>query len=661
PNFRDLDSDNDGINDVREAGGLTDANGDGKADGTDADGDGMIDNPQGHPVDTDGDGVRDFLDLDSDNDGVSDLVEGGQPGIVDADGDGVADGPDADHDGIVDSADGNDAGFGDAGDPPPANPDGDGLPSYLDRDSDGDGIDDIDEAGLGDLDHNNDGKIDNPTDLDHDGVPDVIDNDDAGFGGLPNAYGDDDGDGISNGAEGNGAVDTDGDGIPDSADADSDGDGIPDSVEGNGDADNDGIPDRRERDADGDGIDDVIEAGGVDVNHDGKADGVDADGDGIPASADPDEGGTALPTPDTDGDGTPNYRDADDDGDGVPTADEGADPNGDGNPSDAIDTDHDGTPNYLDDDDDGDGISTADEGTGDRDRDGVPDYLDFDPTGYFYDEVSGAIVPGGLVTISGPGPVTVIDDGSSGFYQFIGTVAGVYNLSITYPPGWIPSATCQNQDPPSFDPTGGPNPTSLGAGENGSTGFLTSNSCTAFYRSFDLTPGDPLVINNNIPLRVQQPTAVQMVAYTVKATADGTVDIDWETATELEVLGFNLYRRSLADGGEIKANGALIPATGSAAAGNRYHANDEPGAGRFYYRLAVVQADGESDSFGPTHVTVVRPPEPIRIFLPYLVKPEPPAQSAAPAAFGRRARAGGARSVAVADRTEGRAAARLAH
>ena len=38
--------------------------------------------------------------------------------------------------------------------------DGDGIPDYLDIDSDNDGIYDVDESGNGDLDTNNDGVID---------------------------------------------------------------------------------------------------------------------------------------------------------------------------------------------------------------------------------------------------------------------------------------------------------------------------------------------------------------------------------------------------------------------------------------------------------------------------------------------------------------------
>ena len=84
PNYLDLDSDNDGIPDVIEGGdGDLDTNGDGMIDEndtgfTDDDEDGMADASEDTPQpDTDGDGKPDFLDIDSDNDGIFDVFEGG--------------------------------------------------------------------------------------------------------------------------------------------------------------------------------------------------------------------------------------------------------------------------------------------------------------------------------------------------------------------------------------------------------------------------------------------------------------------------------------------------------------------------------------------------------------------------------------------------------
>ncbi|MEJ5312433.1 MAG: Ig-like domain-containing protein, partial [Anaerolineae bacterium] len=405
PDHRDLDSDNDGINDVHEAGG------------TDADGDGMHDGAQGAlttPPDTDGDGQPDYVDLDSDNDAISDLVEGGS-GATDADNDGVADGPDADGDGIVDSADDNDALFGEDNDAGPQDTDTDGNPDYLDLDSDGDGTDDIDEpGGNSGLDGNNDGRIDDATDNDNDGIADIIDEDDDNFGGL-------------------GDIDTDGDGIPNAQDIDDDNDGIPDSVEianapaNGGDTDGDGIPDHLDLDSDNDGINDVHEAGGTDADGDGMHDGT--------------QGELTTP-PDTDGDGQEDYIDLDSDNDSISDLVEGGsgaidrnhdgvadgpDADGDGivdsaDDNDALfgedndagpqDTDNDGDPDYVDPDSDGDGTDDIDEaGNGDLDADNDGD-ID-DPTDADDDGIADVIDDddnnfGGLGTdTTAPAPVTV--------------------------------------------------------------------------------------------------------------------------------------------------------------------------------------------------------------------------------------------------------------
>ncbi|MDP8287344.1 MAG: choice-of-anchor D domain-containing protein [Candidatus Electryonea clarkiae] len=155
----------------------------------------------------------------------------------------------------------------------------------------------------------------------------------------------------------------------------------------------------------------------------------------------------------------------------------------------------------VENDTDIDGVIDNVEGGGDRDGDGVQNYLDYDPTGYFYDEATGAIISGGLVSASGPGAITTFETGASGFYQFAtdGT-AGVYTMVVTLPPGYNWSTTCLQGDPPAYDPTGQPDPDMLGAGENGTTGFLTSNACATFYFTMDLASGDPFIINNNFPL-----------------------------------------------------------------------------------------------------------------------------------------------------------------
>ncbi|MBL9114390.1 MAG: HYR domain-containing protein [Verrucomicrobiaceae bacterium] len=189
---KDFDSDNDGINDVREA-ALADADGDGEADGA-VGPTGIIAGAPSSEEDSDSDLVGDQRDLDADNDGVTDLVESGNSTAIlaDTNGDGTLNTKDvgvtdADVDGLASVVDGLATG-GDALDAAPANTDADAFPNFLDLDSDNDATWDLEAAGhdAGLIDVNDDGQIDAGmiADADNDGLPDVIDDDDAEFGGA---------------------------------------------------------------------------------------------------------------------------------------------------------------------------------------------------------------------------------------------------------------------------------------------------------------------------------------------------------------------------------------------------------------------------------------------------------------------------------------------
>ena len=210
PDYLDIDSDNDGIYDVDESGnGDLDTNNDGVIDANDngfadTNNNGMADDAESTiPLDTDGDGLANHLDLDSDNDGIYDVDEGG-------DGD-----QDTNNDGVVDT---NDVGFSDNDNDGmadgtettrPPDSDNDGYMDYVDLDADNDGIYDVVEGGDGDQDTNGDG---------------MIDNNDTGFTDTNN-------NGMADNTESTPAPDTDNNMVPDYMDLDSDGDGCTDVVE----------------------------------------------------------------------------------------------------------------------------------------------------------------------------------------------------------------------------------------------------------------------------------------------------------------------------------------------------------------------------------------------------------------------------------------------
>ncbi|MEM6829376.1 MAG: hypothetical protein AAF551_02595, partial [Bacteroidota bacterium] len=197
---RDLDSDNDGIGDLYESGAEDDADVSTIAATLDSNNDGIIDgaisvgtngyadiletavdnNTKSFTVsNADLSGPADFRDLDSDNNGISDLVESGRSTAVDTDDDGIFEGTDADEDGVPDEIDSDNTSFGSVLDALDRNADGE--PDFRDLDNDGDGIEDVDEVNLTDT-TPDDGRLDGTTDADTDGVLSGRDNDEAVFG-----------------------------------------------------------------------------------------------------------------------------------------------------------------------------------------------------------------------------------------------------------------------------------------------------------------------------------------------------------------------------------------------------------------------------------------------------------------------------------------------
>lgn len=382
-NRLDLDSDNDGIPDIIEGGG-SDSDGDGKVQlisgttfllydstgvGQDTLPDGWADGEIYKDIDSDGDGIPDFLDRDSDNDGMYDLeeVEGtGTDGALDSmptpeqmgwnndttqgiilnidlyrdlDRDSIPErlDIDADNDGIpniVEEGQPDDAGrisinpidaIDDYGvvqtkmTGQPADSDNDGTPNFMDLDSDNDGIPDVSEGPVWD-------STQAPL---------------RALGVMDTTIFDDNDDGLSDRIVITAALDSDGDSIPDFLDLDSDNDGIfdiaeegwrvidtletdgqvkdfmnirqgwdtRDSLLGNFDSDRDKVPDRLDLDSDNDGIPDVLEAG---IEADISGGRINSPVDSMGASA-----LVTITPPDSDGDGVMDYLDIDSDQDGL--------------------------------------------------------------------------------------------------------------------------------------------------------------------------------------------------------------------------------------------------------------------------------------------------------------------------------------------------------
>jgi hypothetical protein len=92
---------------------------------------------------------------------------------------------------------------------------------------------------------------------------------------------------------------------------------------------------------------------------------------------------------------------------------------------------------------------------------------------------------------------------------------------------------------------------------------------------------------------VGTPTAVTVSSFTGSSHLS-SVQLDWETASEIGLVGFNLYRADTLDGAKHKLNAVLIPALNpDTLLGASYQFSDVVGQGRrYYYWLELVKHQG---------------------------------------------------------------------
>jgi len=112
------------------------------------------------------------------------------------------------------------------------------------------------------------------------------------------------------------------------------------------------------------------------------------------------------------------------------------------------------------------------------------------------------------------------------------------------------------------------------------------------------------------------PTSVSLIAFTAAATKT-IVALAWETAAELDTLGFHLYRATSPAGPFTRLTAELIPARGDALTGASYAYADAPGAGAFSYELEAVLVGGGVTRHGPVGVQVGLPQ---RLYLPLMTR-----------------------------------------
>ncbi len=111
------------------------------------------------------------------------------------------------------------------------------------------------------------------------------------------------------------------------------------------------------------------------------------------------------------------------------------------------------------------------------------------------------------------------------------------------------------------------------------------------------------------------PLAVELAGFSAEASAEG-VTLAWETVSETDNAGFNVYRATGGSVGEgpqqewTQVNEMLIPAaTPGSAQGNVYTWTDATATtpGTYWYMLEDVDLDGSTTQHEPVSVTVVEP------------------------------------------------------
>jgi hypothetical protein len=102
------------------------------------------------------------------------------------------------------------------------------------------------------------------------------------------------------------------------------------------------------------------------------------------------------------------------------------------------------------------------------------------------------------------------------------------------------------------------------------------------------------------------PTQVTLASFSARGH-DGAVELQWETASELDNLGFHLYRANTVEGPYQRLTASPIPGLGSSPAGARYRYVDSAVSNgtTYLYELEDIETTGRTERHGPVSATPV--------------------------------------------------------
>jgi hypothetical protein len=137
--------------------------------------------------------------------------------------------------------------------------------------------------------------------------------------------------------------------------------------------------------------------------------------------------------------------------------------------------------------------------------------------------------------------------------------------------------------------------------------YADSNKKTDWYHETNPTPGEQT-----------DKTLVELASFTATGH-DDYVQVEWETASEIDNDGFNLWRSEAEAGSYTQLNADLIPARGGPTTGASYSYDDEAVTNgvTYWYKLEDVDLYGVSTFHGPVSAVAGRG---YRLYLPLVLK-----------------------------------------
>ena len=129
---------------------------------------------------------------------------------------------------------------------------------------------------------------------------------------------------------------------------------------------------------------------------------------------------------------------------------------------------------------------------------------------------------------------------------------------------------------------------------------VTTTTTTALVTSTTTAPPPTTTTAASTTTTTADPTLIELSSFEARGVWRGII-LTWETESEIDNAGFNIYRAEAEDGEYIKINASLIPARGSVAQGEAYTFVDrsvERGK-TYYYKLEDIDLSGTSTLHGP--------------------------------------------------------------